>query len=88
LRHQLADEARSVLNDDRVDAVPLDPIKQRRETWTYLDGIGTADARIGELADQGKPCPFGEALDCNTLTLGVLSFERLTIFSRAGIPPA
>jgi adenylate cyclase len=73
LRHELAGEARSVLNDDRVDAVPLDPIKQRRETPTHLDGIGTADAGIGELADQGKPCPLGRVNAAGTHLLGLIN---------------
>jgi hypothetical protein len=70
LPHELAGEAEGV-DDDGADAVALDPVEQLGKAPTCLDWIGAAHGCIGELADQGKPCPLGIAIDGCPLSLSL-----------------
>jgi hypothetical protein len=66
---QVAREAACVLYDHRADTVALDPIKERGETRSALDGIGTANSCIVVFGCQEVPCGPRETLDSLALAL-------------------
>jgi hypothetical protein len=69
LRHQFASEARRILDNDRADAIALDPIEQRREARPRLNRVRAANGRIIEPGNQLEAATLGEGLDRGALPL-------------------
>jgi hypothetical protein len=69
LRHQVASEARSILNDDGANPIAFDPGEQLGEAWPGFYGVGTTHGGIVELTDKLMPGSSGERADGVALAL-------------------
>jgi hypothetical protein len=61
LNGEVTGEPAGILHQDRLSTVGVDIGQQFGETWTLVDGVGSAHCGVVKLPGQGEPVVLGVA---------------------------